>query len=41
MASIDNWWSALSPTAKRNLAVGGIGTLFIAAIYSIGFGFFV
>ncbi len=35
MVSIDNWWSALSPTAKRNLAVGGIGTVFIAAIIAL------
>ena len=35
MASIDNWWSALSPTAKRNLAVGGIGTVFIVAIIAL------
>ena len=35
MASIANAWSALSPTAKRNLAVGGIGTVFIAAIIAL------
>ncbi len=35
MASIANAWSALSPTAKRNLAVGGIGTVFIAAIMAL------
>jgi len=32
MAAVDHWWSALSPTAKRNLAVGSIGTVLIAAI---------
>ncbi|UOA07365.1 TraB/VirB10 family protein [Methylobacter sp. S3L5C] len=35
MVSIDNWWSALSPTAKRNLAVGSIGTVLIAAIIAL------
>jgi len=35
MASLDNWWSTLSPTAKRNLAVGSIGTLLIATIIAL------
>jgi conjugal transfer pilus assembly protein TraB len=35
MANIDNWWQGLSPTVKRNLAVGGIGTVFIAVIIGL------
>ena len=35
MANIDNWWQGLSPTVKRNLAVGGIGTVFFAIIIGL------
>jgi len=32
MANVNAWWSTLSPTAKRNLAVGSIGTVLLATI---------
>ena len=35
MAKVSNWWSRLSPTAKRNLAVGSIGTLLTASIIGL------
>jgi len=35
MASIDSWWTRLSPAAKRNLAVGGIGTVVLAVIIAL------
>jgi len=35
MASVDSWWSTLSPTAKRNLAVGGIGGVLLASIIGL------
>jgi len=35
MASVDTWWTRLSPTAKRNLAVGGIGTVVLAVIIAL------
>jgi len=35
MANVNSWWSALSPTAKRNLTVGSIGTLLIATIIGL------
>ncbi|OAI25771.1 TraB/VirB10 family protein [Methylomonas koyamae] len=35
MASFDYWWTRLSPTAKRNLAVGGIGTVVLAVIIAL------
>ncbi|MEI8573873.1 MULTISPECIES: TraB/VirB10 family protein [Methylomonas] len=35
MASMDNWWSRLSPTAKRNVAVGSIGTVLLATIIAL------
>ncbi len=35
MASVDNWWTRLSPAAKRNLAVGGIGTVVLAVIIAL------
>ncbi|MEI8574713.1 conjugal transfer protein TrbI, partial [Methylomonas sp. WH-1] len=35
MASVDNWWLRLSPVAKRNLAVGGIGTALLALIIAL------
>jgi conjugal transfer pilus assembly protein TraB len=35
MANVNSWWSALSPTAKRNLAVGSIGTVLIATIIGL------
>ena len=35
MTSLDSWWSNLSPTAKRNLAVGSIGTLLLATIIAL------
>ncbi|OQW71235.1 MAG: conjugal transfer protein TrbI [Proteobacteria bacterium ST_bin11] len=35
MAGMDNWWSRLSPTAKRNLTVGSIGTVLLATIIAL------
>ncbi len=35
MAVVDTWWTRLSPTAKRNLAVGGIGTVVLAVIIAL------
>jgi conjugal transfer pilus assembly protein TraB len=35
MAAVDSWWSSLSPTAKRNLAVGGIGGVSLAVIIGL------
>ncbi|WAR43542.1 TraB/VirB10 family protein [Methylomonas rapida] len=35
MASVDTWWARLTPTAKRNLAVGGIGTVLLAVIIAL------
>ena len=35
MTSLDNWWSNLSPTAKRNLAVGSIGARLLATIIAL------
>ena len=35
MAKVSNWWSRLSPTAKRNLAVGSIGTVLAASIIGL------
>jgi conjugal transfer pilus assembly protein TraB len=35
MAGIDKGWSALSPTAKRNVVVGSIGTVLIATIIGL------
>ena len=35
MANVTSGWSALSPTAKRNLAVGSIGTVLIATIIGL------
>ncbi|QPK64069.1 conjugal transfer protein TrbI [Methylomonas sp. LL1] len=35
MASVDTWWTRLSPAAKRNLAVGSIGTVVLAVIIAL------
>ncbi|MDP1634062.1 MAG: hypothetical protein Q8L69_05200, partial [Gallionellaceae bacterium] len=35
MASVERWWAALSPTAKRTLAVGSIGTVLAVAIIAL------
>ncbi|MGY6277536.1 hypothetical protein [Methylomonas sp. MgM2] len=35
MASVDTWWTRLSPSAKRNLAVGSIGTVVLAVIIAL------
>ena len=35
MANVNSWWSSLSPNAKRNLAVGSIGTVLIATIIGL------
>ncbi|PPD38249.1 MAG: conjugal transfer protein TrbI [Methylobacter sp.] len=35
MASVDSWWAALSPTAKRTVAVGSIGTVLVVAIIAL------
>jgi conjugal transfer pilus assembly protein TraB len=35
MASVDTRWTRLSPTAKRNLAVGSIGTVVLAVIIAL------
>ncbi|MDX8125896.1 TraB/VirB10 family protein [Methylomonas sp. OY6] len=35
MAVVDAWWTRLSPTAKRNLSVGGIGTVLLAVIIAL------
>ncbi|WP_415878286.1 TraB/VirB10 family protein [Methylomonas sp. TEB] len=35
MAVVDTWWTRLSPTAKRNLAVGSIGTVTLAVIIAL------
>jgi conjugal transfer pilus assembly protein TraB len=35
MASVDTWWTRLSPAAKRNLAVGSIGTVALAIIIAL------
>ncbi|MCK9609511.1 MAG: TraB/VirB10 family protein [Methylomonas sp.] len=35
MAVVDTWWTSLSPTAKRNLAVGSIGTVLLAVIIAL------
>jgi hypothetical protein len=35
MASVDTWWTRLSPSAKRNLAVGSIGTVLLAVIIAL------
>jgi len=35
MASVDTWWTRLSPAAKRNLAVGSIGTVLLAVIIAL------
>lgn len=35
MVDMNSWWSTLSPSAKRNLAVGSIGTIVIATIVAL------
>ncbi|MCD2450510.1 TraB/VirB10 family protein [Methylicorpusculum oleiharenae] len=35
MTNVNAWWSGLSPTAKRNLAVGSIGSLLLATIIAL------
>ncbi|MCK9608817.1 MAG: TraB/VirB10 family protein [Methylomonas sp.] len=35
MASVESWWTRLSPAAKRNLAVGSIGTVLLAVIIAL------
>jgi len=35
MASVDTWWTRLSPAAKRNLAVGSVGTVLLAVIIAL------
>jgi conjugal transfer pilus assembly protein TraB len=35
MANVNVWWSGLSPTAKRNLAVGSIGSVLLATIIAL------
>lgn len=35
MAVVDTWWTRLSPAAKRNLAVGSIGTVLLAVIIAL------
>ena len=35
MAGVSSWWSGLSPTSKRNLAVGGIGVVLVSAIVGL------
>lgn len=35
MAVVDTWWTRLSPSAKRNLAVGSIGTVVLAVIIAL------
>lgn len=35
MANVNAWWSGLSPTAKRNLAVGSIGSVLLATIIAL------
>jgi len=35
MVGVDSWWSSLSPTAKTNLAVGGIGGVLLATIIGL------
>ncbi|OAI17542.1 TraB/VirB10 family protein [Methylomonas koyamae] len=35
MANVESWWTRLSPSAKRNLAVGGIGTVLLAVIIAL------
>lgn len=35
MAGVDSWWSSLSPTTKRNCAVGGIGGVLLASIIGL------
>jgi len=35
MASVERWWSALSPTAKRTVTVGSIGTVLVVAIIAL------
>jgi conjugal transfer pilus assembly protein TraB len=35
MASVESWWTRLSPAAKRNLAVGSIGTVALAVIIAL------
>jgi len=35
MAVVDTWWTRLSPAAKRNLAVGSIGTMLLAIIIAL------
>lgn len=35
MAVVDTWWTRLSPAAKRNLAVGSIGTVALAVIIAL------
>jgi len=35
MANVESWWTRLSPSVKRNLAVGGIGTVLLAVIIAL------
>lgn len=35
MASVATWWTHLSPSTKRNLAVGSIGTVVLAVIIAL------
>ena len=35
MASVESWWTRLSPAGKRNLAVGSIGTVLLAVIIAL------
>src|SRR5574343_925488 len=35
MASVESWWTRLSSAAKRNLAVGSIGTVLMAVIIAL------
>lgn len=35
MAGVNPWWAALSPTVKRNLAVGSIGTVLMVTIIAL------
>jgi conjugal transfer pilus assembly protein TraB len=35
MANVESWWTRLSPSAKRNLAVGSIGTVLLAVIIAL------
>ncbi len=35
MTGMNSWWSGLSPTSKRNLAVGSIGTVLVGTIIAL------